>query len=128
MPKSPYPSCLKVSQLLQAKKEDVTMIRNLRLFSLMMVLLGILAGCQAMTGRTAGENVDDGNITATVKAQLARDKLSSLTRIDVDTTGGVVSLNGVVQTPQERSRAEEVARGVGGVKKVVNNLQIQKKS
>jgi hyperosmotically inducible protein len=104
------------------------MVHNLKLFSLMMVLLGILAGCQAMTGRTAGENVDDGNITATVKAQLARDKLSSLTRIDVDTTGGVVSLNGVVQTPQERSRAEEVARGVGGVKKVVNNLQIQKKS
>jgi hyperosmotically inducible periplasmic protein len=110
------------------KKEDVTMIRNLRTFSLVMVLVGILAGCQAMTGRTAGENVDDGNITATVKAQLAKDKLSSLTRIDVDTTSGVVSLNGVVQSPQERSRAEEVARGVGGVKKVVNNLQIQKKS
>jgi osmotically-inducible protein OsmY len=92
----------------------------------MMVLLGILAGCQAMTGRTAGENIDDGNITAAVKAQLAKDKLASLTRIDVDTTGGVVSLNGVVKSPQERTRAEEVARGVGGVKKVINNLQIQK--
>jgi hyperosmotically inducible protein len=102
------------------------MIRNLRSFSLMMVLLGILAGCQAMTGRTAGENIDDGNITAAVKAQLAKDKLASLTRIDVDTTSGVVSLNGVVKSPQERTRAEEVARGVGGVKKVVNNLQIQK--
>jgi hyperosmotically inducible periplasmic protein len=102
------------------------MIRNLRSFSLMMVLLGILAGCQAMTGRTAGENIDDGNITAAVKAQLAKDKLASLTRIDVDTTGGVVSLNGVVKSPQERTRAEEVARGVGGVKKVINNLQIQK--
>jgi hyperosmotically inducible periplasmic protein len=102
------------------------MIRNLRSFSLMMVLLGILAGCQAMTGRTAGENIDDGNITAAVKAQLAKDKLASLTRIDVDTTGGVVSLNGVVKSPQERTRAEDVARGVGGVKKVINNLQIQK--
>jgi hyperosmotically inducible periplasmic protein len=49
-----------------------------------------------------------------------------LTRVDVDTTSGVVALNGVVKTPQERSRAEEVARGVGGVKKVINNLQIQK--
>ena len=102
------------------------MIRNLRSFSLMMVLLGILAGCQAMTGRTAGENIDDSNITAAVKAQLAKDKLASLTRIDVDTTSGVVSLNGVVKSPQERSRAEEVARGAGGVKKVINNLQIQK--
>lgn len=100
--------------------------RNLRSFLLMMVLLGILAGCQAMTGRTAGENIDDSNITAAVKAQLAKDKLASLTRIDVDTTSGVVSLNGVVKSPQERARAEEVARGAGGVKKVINNLQIQK--
>jgi hyperosmotically inducible periplasmic protein len=61
-----------------------------------------------------------------VKARLAQDKLGTLTRVDVDTTSGVVSLNGVVKTPQERSRAEEVARGVGGVKKVINNLQIQK--
>jgi hyperosmotically inducible protein len=102
------------------------MIRNLRSFSVMMVLLGILAGCQAMTGRTAGENVDDATITTTVKARLAQDKLGTLTRVDVDTTSGVVSLNGVVKTPQERSRAEEVARGVGGVKKVINNLQVQK--
>jgi hyperosmotically inducible protein len=79
-----------------------------------------------MTGRTTGENVDDATITTTVKAQLAQDKLGTLTRVDVDTTSGVVSLNGVVKTPQEKSRAEEVARGVGGVKKVINNLQIQK--
>jgi osmotically-inducible protein OsmY len=102
------------------------MIRNLRTFSLMIVLVGILGGCQAMTGRTAGENVDDTTITTTVKARLAQDKLGTLTRVDVDTTSGVVSLNGVVKTPQERSRAEEVARGVGGVKKVINNLQVQK--
>ena len=103
------------------------MIRNLKLFSLMMVLLGILAGCQAMTGRTAGQNVDDATITSTVKARLAQDKLGTLTRVDVDTTSGVVALNGVVATAQDRSRAEEVARAVGGVKKVTNNLQVQKK-
>jgi hyperosmotically inducible periplasmic protein len=102
------------------------MIRNFKSIALVIVLLGFLGGCQAMTGRTAGENVDDTTITTTVKARLAQDKLGTLTRVDVDTTTGVVSLNGVVKTPQERSRAEEVARGVGGVKKVINNLQIQK--
>ena len=102
------------------------MIRNLKSMAVAIVLLGILAGCQAMTGRTAGENVDDATITTTVKARLAQDKLGTLTRVDVDTTSGVVSLNGVVKTSQERSRAEEVARGVGGVKKVINNLQVQK--
>ena len=102
------------------------MVRNLKSIGLLIVLLGLLGGCQAMTGRTAGENVDDATITTTVKARLAQDKLGSLTRVDVDTTSGVVSLNGVVKTPQERSRAEEVARGVGGVKKVINNLPVQK--
>ena len=103
------------------------MIRNLKSMTVMIVLLGFLAGCQAMTGQTAGENVDDATITSTVKARLAQDKAGTLTRVDVDTTSGVVALNGVVNTPQDRSRAEELARGVGGVKKVTNNLQVQKK-
>ena len=42
------------------------MIRNLKSIGLMLVLLGILGGCQAMTGRTTGENVDDATITSTV--------------------------------------------------------------
>jgi osmotically-inducible protein OsmY len=62
-----------------------------------------------------------------VKAQLAKDKASSLTRIDVDTNGGVVALNGTVESAEQRARAEQVARGVGGVKRVINNLQVQKR-
>src|SRR5688572_2101910 len=80
-----------------------------------------LAGCQATTGRTAGENVDDSTITASVKTKLAGDKLSSLTRIDVDTTNSVVSLNGVVESAEQRARVEELARQVKGVKSVKNN-------
>jgi hyperosmotically inducible protein len=90
-------------------------------------LIFVLGGCQAMTGRTAGQNIDDSNTTAAVKTQLARDKVSSLTRIDVDTNGGVVALNGTVESAEQRARAEQIARGVGGVRSVVNNLQVQKK-
>ena len=85
-----------------------------------------LSGCQAITGRTAGQNLDDTNTTAAVKAQLARDKVSTLTRIDVDTTDGVVSLNGTVESAEQRARAEQIARGVSGVKRVINNLQVQR--
>jgi len=95
-----------------------------RLFALV-ALVGTLAGCQALTGRTAGQNIDDSNTTAAVKAQLAREKASSLLRIDVDTTDGVVALNGVVESAEQKARAEQITRGVGGVKKVVNNLQVQ---
>jgi osmotically-inducible protein OsmY len=91
-----------------------------------LLLSGLLGGCQAVTGRTTGQNIDDSNTTAAVKTQLARDKVSSLTRIDVDTNAGVVSLTGTVESAEQRARAEQIAKGVGGVKRVINNLQVQR--
>lgn len=83
-----------------------------------------LVGCQAMTGKTAGRNVDDASLTASVKSTLVADKAANLTRIDVDSNNGVVSLNGVVESAQQKARAEELARRVDGVKGINNNLQI----
>jgi osmotically-inducible protein OsmY len=90
-----------------------------------MALTWVLSGCQAVTGETLGEQIDDTTITTTVKTKLAAEKGSTLTRIQVDTNRGVVQLSGVVQSGAERSRAEQITRGVGGVKKVVNNLQVR---
>jgi hyperosmotically inducible protein len=100
-------------------------IRNLLV--VMMLTVFSLAGCQATTGRTAGQNIDDSTLTGSVKTKLASDKVSSLTRIDVDSTNGVVALNGVVESAEQRVRAQELAAQVNGVKKVINNLQVQKK-
>jgi len=94
--------------------------------SIAIALLLSVAGGTAMTRETAGQNVDDSTITASVKSKLAADKLGSLTRIDVDTTRQVVSLNGIVESPEQKARAEQLASQVSGVKKVNNNLQIQK--
>lgn len=85
----------------------------------------LLTGCQALTGETLGENIDDTTITTTVKAKLAAEKGTTLTRIQVDTNRSVVQLSGVVESAADRTKAEQVARGVGGVKGVVNNLQVQ---
>jgi hyperosmotically inducible protein len=101
------------------------MRQKLSAVMVMTLLLGILAGCQATTGRTAGQNIDDSTLTASVKAALARDKLANLTRIDVDTVNGVVTLTGVVPAPADKARAVQIAQGVNGVKKVVDNLQVQ---
>jgi hyperosmotically inducible periplasmic protein len=100
------------------------MTRKLKLFGILSVVL-LLLGCQAMTGRTAGQNVDDSAVTAAVKTKLAADKISSLTRIDVDTVRGTVSLNGVVESAEQKSRAQVLASQASGVNKVINNLQIQ---
>jgi hyperosmotically inducible periplasmic protein len=103
------------------------MIRNLKSVGLVLVLLGILGGCQMMTGLTTGENIDDTTLTSSVKTALAKDKASSLTRVDVDSVKGVVTLTGVVPTAADKTRAVEISRGVNGVKKVNDNLQVQKK-
>ena len=93
----------------------------------LVVIVALISGCQAMTGSTAGQNVDDSTITASVKTKLAGEKLSTLTRVEVDTIRGVVSLNGVAESAEQRARGESLTRQVDGVKGVRNNLQVQQK-
>ena len=99
-------------------------MNRVRSFSAVLAMVFVLAACQATTGRTAGQNVDDAGVTTRVNAALVSDKPSNFTRIDVDTTNGVVALNGTVETPEQKARAEQLASRVDGVKKVINNLQI----
>jgi len=98
----------------------------LRTVAAVFVLVAVVAGCRSMTGKSAGTNVDDATITASVKTKLVADKASNLTRVDVDTNNGTVYLNGTVDSAEQKSRAEELARQAQGVKSVVNNLQVQK--
>ena len=91
----------------------------------MLVLMAVTAGCSAMTGKTAGTNVDDATITAQVKSKLAAEKVATLTKVDVDTNRGTVYLTGNVENAGIKERATEIARQVAGVRDVVNNLKIQ---
>jgi len=92
-----------------------------------LAVLTALAACQSMTGKTAGENIDDATITAAVKSKLVADKPTNLTRVDVDTNNGTVYLNGTVETAEQKAKAEQLAWQAKGVKNVVNNLQVQKR-
>jgi hyperosmotically inducible periplasmic protein len=107
-------------------EETVVMNRAFRAFVVLVMMLTVAAGCQTMTGKTAGENVDDAQITASVKSKLVADKAANLTRVDVDTNRGTVYLNGSVETPEQKAQAERLAWQAKGVKGVVNNLQVQK--
>jgi uncharacterized protein YceK len=49
--------------------------------TVILALIFILSGCQSITGETLGENIDDTTITTTVKAKLAAEKGSTLTRV-----------------------------------------------
>jgi hyperosmotically inducible protein len=73
---------------------------------------------------------EDGNVfkdawlTSKTKTKLLADKRVKSLEISVDTTGAVVTLRGKVATFDERTAAEEIARGVDGVKSVSNTLQV----
>ena len=101
------------------------MTRGFKILALGFVFLTAMSGCTSMTGETLGQNIDDTNITTAVKAKLAGERAVTLTRIGVDTVRGVVHLSGVVDNETERSRAAQLAAQVGGVKSVVNNLQLR---
>jgi len=103
------------------------MVRAFKRWTVTLVVLFFMTGCQAMTGETMGQNLDDGTLTTYVKTQLASDKLVTLSRVGVETNNGVVYLTGEVETAQEKSRAGTVAAQVKGVRQVVNNLQVIKR-
>jgi hyperosmotically inducible protein len=97
----------------------------LRSMLVLAMVVAITAGCTSMTGKTAGQNVDDATITASVKTKLAGEKMATLTKVDVDTNKGTVYLTGNVENATVKARATEIARSVEGVREVVNNLAIQ---
>jgi hypothetical protein len=66
----------------------------------------------------------DASITAAVKSKLVADKASSLVKVNVETSQGVVELSGTVDSERTKQRATELSRQVEGVRKVVNNLKI----
>jgi hyperosmotically inducible protein len=89
-----------------------------------LVLLSSI-GCRSMTGQSLGTNVDNKTITATVKTRLVADQLQNLTWVDVDTSAGTVYLTGTATTEAQKQRATELARGVKGVQRVVNNIEVR---
>jgi hyperosmotically inducible protein len=103
------------------------MIRTFKILTVTLAVLFFLNGCQAMTGETMGQNIDDGVLTSSVKTQLASDRLNTVSRVGVETNNGVVYLTGEVETGEQKSRVGSVTSQVKGVRQVVNNLQVIKR-
>jgi osmotically-inducible protein OsmY len=85
-----------------------------------------LAGCAGTPHQeSTGELIDDSVITSKVKAELLNDKTVSAMDIKVETFKGRVLLAGYVKSPDERQRAEGLARAVPGVKAVNNKIELK---
>jgi len=77
-----------------------------------------------VTGKKEKSAVPDDIVTANVQAKYLRDDTLRHTDIAVTTTDGVVTLQGNVQSDEERQRAIQIARRCDGVKRVEDKLQI----
>jgi osmotically-inducible protein OsmY len=97
-----------------------------RLASVLLVLLIFTAGCGAATGRPgAGRAIDDGRITTQVKTVFINYPIDNVSRIEVETFQGVVTLSGRVSSKDEEAKAIALARTVKGVTDVKSTLQVQ---
>jgi di/tricarboxylate transporter len=65
------------------------------------------------------------SLTAKIKSKMALDDTIQARNIDVDTTGSVVTLTGVVRSSTERARALQLARETEGVTSVVDRLDVR---
>lgn len=84
------------------------------------------AGCASTkTTEGTGEYVDDSMITSKVKAAIVNEPTLSSAEINVETFKGVVQLSGFVNSRADITTAVSVARSVGGVKSVKNDMRLK---
>jgi hyperosmotically inducible protein len=84
----------------------------------------LLPGVAAWADNTAKTTLDDNAINAKINTALIGDPATKARQIDVEVSSGIVQLNGFVDSAASKTRAEELARQVAGVKEVHNNLQV----
>ena len=90
------------------------------------VLLVSMLGCGGTSTREGtGEYVDDTVITTKVKAAILNEPTLKVAQINVETFKGVVQLSGFVRSQADINKAVQIARGVGGVTSVRNDMRLR---
>jgi osmotically-inducible protein OsmY len=84
----------------------------------------VLVFALAMSALAAGKPVSDDFISDSVRQKLAADTVVKGGAIEVIVKDGAVTLRGKVEEERQKNRAEKIAKKVGGVKSVTNQIQI----
>ncbi|RJQ14198.1 MAG: BON domain-containing protein [Nitrospiraceae bacterium] len=95
------------------------------LITLIPIVLAVFFSCRTVTGRSAGEIIDDGVITSEINAKILRSPDVSYLKINVDTTEGDVVLTGSVPSKEAEERLINIVNEVRGVKSVKSELKIR---
>jgi osmotically-inducible protein OsmY len=90
------------------------------------VALTALVGCASTpTQESTGQYVDDTAITTKVKAAIFNDASLKSKEINVETFKGSVQLSGFVSDKADIAQAAAVAKSVGGVTSVKNDIRVK---
>jgi len=90
------------------------------------VALLVASGCAVTRGQeSVGAYVDDATITTQVKSRFVENTDVDASSIRVETLNGTVMLSGFAKNALEKTTAESIARKVGGVKSVKNEIAIR---
>ena len=99
-----------------------------KLLSALFVAVSLVSvvGCASTPQKEGtGEYIDDTAITTKVKAAILNEPTLKSAEINVETFKGVVQLSGFVKERADIDKAASVARGVGGVKSVKNDMRLK---
>lgn len=97
-------------------------------FLLPLIMLSVAAaGCTIFSDQeTAGEYVDSAAISTKVKTKLATEGGTALaSQVKVETLKDIVQLSGFVPREADRTKAEQIAWSVEGVRGVRNDIIVQ---
>jgi len=94
------------------------------LLAVAVLCAALASGCANVREKFTVAKVDDVAITDQVKAKLVDDKTVGALNIKVNTYQGTVQLSGFAKSAEEAERAAQLARSVGGVKMVKNDIRL----
>jgi len=107
------------------KRERLTILFLVLFVSIFAVTM-FVAGCAGdRYTRSSEEYLDDKSLNARVTTALNGSPEYKLNSVTVQSFRGVVQLSGFVNTPDQRSKAGEIAREIPGVRSVENRIMIK---
>jgi hyperosmotically inducible protein len=84
----------------------------------------VVSGCIRGGNAAVNQSIDDATISTRVKTALLNEPGITPTKIDVDTSQGIVTLTGSVKSKEEEQMVIATVRKVSGVRDVKSALQI----
>lgn len=93
--------------------------------SVFLPILLFAIGLFAIGGCASVDPWQDARIEAEVKSRLVAERDANLTQVGVVSRNATVYLSGAVESADQRALAETVAKGVRGVRRVIDSLEVR---